>query len=250
MRTHFCLGGQSTPSPDLWGRKIHGFDAHLEWEDTPFNQDHEFCWKPIEGHGRRKLLLLAACPHLASKSIPSLALEPSSLGFQQILKTGWDIQPCGLKKWRILGPSVHSQPFLHYWTTALSHRRPFYKFCDSWEPWLIHLPCPCLPGARTKGLHHHTHPSSFNCQISLRGQSPSAFFFQTIREPITKCFCSNADPLSDRGWKHQNVQAIRTSIINMQGSRHQSQSLNCRLKRFTFESHGENHTRNKLLGRE
>lgn len=39
---------------------------------------------------------LPACSSLTNKSIPSLALEPTSLRVQLILKTSQDIQPCEL----------------------------------------------------------------------------------------------------------------------------------------------------------
>jgi len=54
----------------------------------------------------------ALCPHLASKSIPSLALEPSSSGLQHLLKTSGDSQTCGLSNYWILGRFVHSQALL------------------------------------------------------------------------------------------------------------------------------------------
>lgn len=54
-----------------------------------------------KGHERKKRVLsltalLALTLSLTNKSIPSLALEPTSLRFQLILKTCQDIQPRGL----------------------------------------------------------------------------------------------------------------------------------------------------------
>jgi hypothetical protein len=43
------------------------------------------------------------------KSIPSPLLEPTSLGFQSILKISYDIQPCGLSNYWILDPSIGRQ---------------------------------------------------------------------------------------------------------------------------------------------
>lgn len=43
---------------------------------------------------------------LTGKSILSLALEPTSLRFPCVLKTSWNIQPCGLNNFCILGLSV------------------------------------------------------------------------------------------------------------------------------------------------
>ena len=81
------------------GHTCEEFVLILKWEDLLliqiletgkhcFNPDflssnlgHAFCWKPIFGHERRKLLLFATYSYLTSKSIPSLALEPISLGF-------------------------------------------------------------------------------------------------------------------------------------------------------------------------
>lgn len=56
--------------------------------------------------------LLPAYLHLASTCIPLLALEPTSLGFQHILKTSLDTQPCRLSNYWIFGFSVNSQPLL------------------------------------------------------------------------------------------------------------------------------------------
>jgi hypothetical protein len=53
----------------------------LKWEDNTFSLGYTFCWKPMEECERRKVCSLPAYPHLASRSIPSLALEPISSGF-------------------------------------------------------------------------------------------------------------------------------------------------------------------------
>ena len=55
-----------------------------------------------------RLLTLA----LAGKSIPSLAVESPSLGFQHILKTSLDIQSCGLSNYCILELSIGRQTLL------------------------------------------------------------------------------------------------------------------------------------------
>lgn len=68
---------------------------------------------PCKEHGRRKHVfpcLLA----LASKNMPSLALQPISLEFCHILKSSWDVQPHGLL---ILGPSIGRQPCWKSYTT-------------------------------------------------------------------------------------------------------------------------------------
>lgn len=65
-------------------------------------------YKDLEG-GR--FCSLPVWSHLAIKSIPSLTLE-SPLGFQNILNTHYDILPCGLSNYWILGLSVHSQTLL------------------------------------------------------------------------------------------------------------------------------------------
>lgn len=72
----------------------------------------------IKGHGRRKLLLFACCPHSSQVhlsghwGIPSLVLPSTSLWFQHLLKTSRDDQPCGISHYWILGPSVRRQPLL------------------------------------------------------------------------------------------------------------------------------------------
>lgn len=60
-------------------------------------------WQPIKRmeEGTCFALSLLALA-LDSKSIPLLMLESPSFIFWHILKTSWDIQPCGLNNW-ILG---------------------------------------------------------------------------------------------------------------------------------------------------
>jgi hypothetical protein len=91
---------------------MYTFDLDLEEGRQSFNLGHPFCWNPIQGHGRRELLFFVSCPHLASTSIPSLALEPTSSGVQCLLKTWQDILPCGLRNYWILGLYIHSQSLL------------------------------------------------------------------------------------------------------------------------------------------
>jgi hypothetical protein len=64
---------------------------------------------------------LPACSTLIIKSIPSLASEPTSAGFQHLLKASEDIQARGLSNVWILGTSVsrshcwiHWQPLSHF----------------------------------------------------------------------------------------------------------------------------------------
>lgn len=48
---------------------------------------------------------------LTGKIIPSLTLEPTSLGLWCVLKTGLGIQPHGLNNYWTLGPFVDRQAF-------------------------------------------------------------------------------------------------------------------------------------------
>ena len=77
----------------------------LEAERDTSTLGHSFCWKKEA---------FALCPLALAwiaKSIPSLALEPSSPAFQRVLKSGGDML-CGLSNFCILEPSIHKQPLL------------------------------------------------------------------------------------------------------------------------------------------
>jgi hypothetical protein len=69
----------------------------LSWEDTPP------IWATLSAGSLSKdieegiFCSLPDCPHLASRSIPSSALELTSSGFQ--CKTIWDIQACILSNY-------------------------------------------------------------------------------------------------------------------------------------------------------
>jgi hypothetical protein len=104
------------------------------------------------------------CSLPASTSIPSRALEPSSMGFQHRWRTSWDTQPCGteqlLGSWTFCSPQAivalaglqpvsHSNKFhicvwtyayiyicIHIHTRVHIKRDLFSMFCDSSEPWL------------------------------------------------------------------------------------------------------------------
>ena len=91
--------GRHTSDPDLKVGRQHAFGPDLEvrghrllililrWEDTPLiwaTPSAESLYKDIE---EGCFCSLPTCPYLASTSIPSLALEPTSLGFQHIQKT-------------------------------------------------------------------------------------------------------------------------------------------------------------------
>lgn len=104
--------GEVVSNPDLWARKTQLWSGSWGWE-AHFNLGHAFCWKPIYWCGRRELLLLPACPGLASTSLPSQAVGPRSLGVQHILKTSRDMQPRRLSSYWILGLSFHSPPLLN-----------------------------------------------------------------------------------------------------------------------------------------
>lgn len=62
--------------------------------------------------GMKRLCSLPACLYLANTSILSLALKPTSLEFQHIVKTSWDMKHFGLINCWIFWLSVHSQPLL------------------------------------------------------------------------------------------------------------------------------------------
>ena len=51
---------------------------------------------------------LSACPTLACSSTPSLVLEPTSLRSQHIQNTCWNIKPCRMSNYSILGLSIYS----------------------------------------------------------------------------------------------------------------------------------------------
>lgn len=61
----------------------------LRWEETPLTQTlwSYFQLEVYKDMGAGSFCSSSACPRLAGTSIPSLALGPSSLGFQQIQKT-------------------------------------------------------------------------------------------------------------------------------------------------------------------
>jgi len=64
-------------------------------------------------------LYMLALLHLSSKSIPSLALEPASLGFQHLLKTSGDNQLCGQRATTgLLDFPFTASSFWISWTTS------------------------------------------------------------------------------------------------------------------------------------
>lgn len=75
----FCLvWSESTSTLDLWGRKSHTFDPDLEvGRHTLLDRE------------KGSFSSLLACFWLTSKYIPSLPLEPTSSGSQNLLKARW-----------------------------------------------------------------------------------------------------------------------------------------------------------------
>ena len=129
--------------------------------------------------------------NLACKSILSLALEPTSSGFQHLLKTSGDFQPCDLSSFRILGLSNHRQPLLDQLNPSLyvivinpllytierfkkqtknkkKERDSSYKFSYSRELQYSSLLSVSHMGARS-------YPKSFLCSDSFHGSPPPQF---------------------------------------------------------------------------
>lgn len=119
--------GKFTSDLDLWGRKTYIFDPDFEvrrhsplililgQEDWLLNLTTSSTGSLCkERHGKRRVFFsLPACPCLLSKSVHSPALEPTSLGFQNLLRSSGDIQSQELSNFWILGLSVHIQPLLN-----------------------------------------------------------------------------------------------------------------------------------------
>lgn len=84
--------------PRSWGGMTYAFNPDPEVGRFTFNGGHTFLDVDIKATEEERFSLGPACPRLASTSIPSLALESTSLGFQHILQTSWDAQPCGAEQ--------------------------------------------------------------------------------------------------------------------------------------------------------
>lgn len=92
------------------------FNAYvLKRDDPPVIWATPSAGSLCKSHGRRKLLLALPAHSCPSRSIPPLALESTSLEFQPILKTSWDILSHRLKTTGFLDLSfVGSQPLLDH----------------------------------------------------------------------------------------------------------------------------------------
>lgn len=81
-------------------------------EDTPLTWTTPSTGSLYQASGRRKGLFFPCLPSPLNTSISSLALEPTTLGFQLILKASQNIQPCGPISYWSFGLNVHSKPLL------------------------------------------------------------------------------------------------------------------------------------------
>lgn len=85
-----------------WWWKSQAFDLDLEKEDTPSVGSNGWQWT------KQRFIFCLLVLAFASKSILSLAWKPTSSESQNIQKTSWGTQTCGLNNYYTLGFSVHS----------------------------------------------------------------------------------------------------------------------------------------------
>ena len=116
----------------IWPRKRHFSHPDVELGRHSYTPDHLSLDNP---HLNGPHFLLEACiraekkdtfaylPHLASKFISSVTLEPISSEFQSTPKIKWDSQPYELRNYLIFRPSIglaRLQPVSH------SNKSPLY----------------------------------------------------------------------------------------------------------------------------
>jgi len=103
----------------IWSVKIQFQSRSLGWEDTPLIWATPSAGGLYKGHGRRmRTLCLIA---LTGKTIPSLTLEPTSLGFHYIPKTNGDIQPLELDNdWNFRLSLGRQTPYIFIYIHSLS----------------------------------------------------------------------------------------------------------------------------------
>lgn len=91
--------------PNGW---VHLWGIHWKWEDAPLRwEDPCSIWVTFSlskgQEKRKKVLSLLSYPWPPWKVQSSTTLEPTSSGFQSILKASWDTEPAGLRSYWILG---------------------------------------------------------------------------------------------------------------------------------------------------
>lgn len=122
----------------------------VRWNSAPLNWTTPSAGSLCRGHRRRKSFSFACLPSPSfGNSIPSLALEPTSSGFQGVLKTSWDTQPHGLNNYWTLGRPLADIPGWASWITACRFLTlinsmcvcslcvSLPQFCSSREPCLV-----------------------------------------------------------------------------------------------------------------
>lgn len=87
------------------------------------------CRETMEGGNPLCLLALV----LTGKSMPSLALDPTSLGFWHTWKTSWDIQSCGVNNYWNFCWETTIVGLVGPWPISCSNKSPshMYSFCKS-----------------------------------------------------------------------------------------------------------------------